>query len=62
MIKYNVVMCCYDKILVNVAAYVIVCYVWVCVCVCVCVFGAVQSKQEPVYSAPNTFQYSNNST
>jgi hypothetical protein len=23
MIKYNVVMCCYDKILVNVAAYVI---------------------------------------
>jgi hypothetical protein len=23
MIKYNIVMCCYDKILVNVAAYVI---------------------------------------
>jgi len=23
MIKYNTVMCCYDKILVNVAAYVI---------------------------------------
>jgi len=24
MIKYNVVMCCYDKILVNVAAYAII--------------------------------------
>jgi len=24
MIKYSIVMCCYDKILVNVAAYVIV--------------------------------------
>ena len=23
MIKYNIVVCCYDKILVNVAAYVI---------------------------------------
>jgi hypothetical protein len=31
MIKYNVVMCCYDKILVNVAAYVIPGYVCVCV-------------------------------
>ena len=29
--KYNVVMCCYDKILVNVAAYVIPSYVCVCV-------------------------------
>jgi hypothetical protein len=48
-------MCCYDKILVNVAAYVIsgcvcvcVCvyiyiYIYMCVCVCVCV---VRIKQE----------------
>jgi len=40
-------MCCYDKILVNVAAYVIPGSVCVCVCVCVC-------KQETVYSAPHT--------
>ena len=51
MIKYSIVVCCYGKILVNVAAYVIVvrcvvcggvCGVWgVCVCgvVCVCVCG-----------------------
>ena len=32
MIKYSIVVCCYDKILVNVAAYVIVVR---CVCVCV---------------------------
>jgi hypothetical protein len=31
-------MCCYDKILVNVTAYVI--HGEVCVCVCVCVCGA----------------------
>jgi hypothetical protein len=30
-------MCCYDKILVDVAAYVIPSYMSVCVCVCVCV-------------------------
>ena len=47
MIKYSVVMCCNDKMLVNVAAYVIVCMVcvWcvygVCVCVCVCVWCTV---------------------
>ena len=35
MTKYNVVMCCYDKMLVYVAAYVIP----GCVCVCVFVFG-----------------------
>jgi hypothetical protein len=29
-------MCCYDKTLVNVAAYVILGCVCVCVCVCVC--------------------------
>jgi hypothetical protein len=39
MKKYNIVMCCYDKILVNVAAYVIPGKV--CVCVCVCVFACV---------------------
>jgi len=33
MIQYNIVVCCYDKILVNVAAYVIMIR---CVCVCVC--------------------------
>jgi hypothetical protein len=32
MIKYNVVVRCYDKILVNVAACVIPGYVCVCVC------------------------------
>jgi len=32
MIKYNVVVCCYDKILVNVAVYVITGYVFACVC------------------------------
>jgi len=40
-IKYNTVVCCYVKVLVNVAAHVIpgyVCIVCVCVCVCVCVF------------------------
>jgi len=42
MAKHNAVMCCYDKILIYVAAYVIPGYVCVCVCVCV-----VQSKQEP---------------
>jgi hypothetical protein len=36
MIKYDVVICCYNKILVNVAPYVILGYVCVCVCVCVC--------------------------
>jgi len=36
-------MCCYDKILVNVAGYVIPGSVCVCVCVCVRV---VRSKQE----------------
>jgi hypothetical protein len=36
-IQYNIVVCCYDKMLVNVAAYVIL--VCVCVCVCVCVGG-----------------------
>jgi len=36
MIKYNLVICCYDKVLVNVAAYVILAKC-VCVCVCVCV-------------------------
>jgi len=44
MIKYNIVVCSYDKMLVNVAAYVIpgVCGVIVCgVCVCVCVCGVV---------------------
>jgi len=35
MIEYNIVVCCYDKMLVNVAAYVIPGYVCVCVCVCV---------------------------
>ena len=40
MIKYNIVMCCCDKILVNVAAYVIPGKVCVCV---------VQSKQEPTF-------------
>jgi len=39
MTKYYVVMCCYDNILVNVAA----CVIPGCVCVCVC---AVLSKQE----------------
>jgi hypothetical protein len=34
MIKYNIVKCCYDKILVNVAAYVIPGYMCVCLCVC----------------------------
>jgi len=34
MIKYNIVVCCYDKMLVNVAVYVITGYVCVCVCVC----------------------------
>jgi len=50
MTKYNVVMCCYDKILINVAAYVIPGLVCVCVCV-------ERSKQEPVpvYSTPHTF-------
>jgi len=39
-------MCCYDKIFVNVAAYVIPGCVCVCVCVfCVCVC-VVRSKQE----------------
>jgi len=37
MIKYNIVVCCYGKISVNVAAYVIPGYV--------CVYGAVRSKQ-----------------
>jgi hypothetical protein len=32
MIEYNVVMCCYDKISVNVATYVISGEVCVCVC------------------------------
>jgi hypothetical protein len=32
MIKYNLIMCCYDKNLVNVAAYVIPGSVCVCVC------------------------------
>jgi hypothetical protein len=42
MTKYDVVMCCcYDKILVNVAAYVISGFV--CVCVCVCVWCGVNS-------------------
>jgi len=36
MMKYNIVMCCYDKILVNVAAYVIPGSACVCVCVCAC--------------------------
>ena len=35
MIKYDIVVCCYDKKLVNVAAYVTTGYVCVCVCVCV---------------------------
>jgi len=38
---------CYDKILVNVAAYVIPC--WVCVCVCVCVWCGVNRKRKMVY-------------
>jgi len=37
MIKYNIVLCCYDKILVNVTACVIPGYVCMCVYVCVCV-------------------------
>ena len=32
MIKYNIVVCCYDKIFVNVGAYVIPGLVCVCVC------------------------------
>jgi len=48
MIKYNIVVCCYDTVLVNVVAFVIPGYKCVCVCVCVCVCGAV-----PVYSAPH---------
>jgi hypothetical protein len=39
-------MCSYDKILVNVAVYVIPGYVCVCVCVC--------RVPVPVYSAPHT--------
>jgi len=43
-------MCWCDKILVNVAAYVIPGQMCVCVCVCV-----VRSKQEPeIYSTPYT--------
>jgi hypothetical protein len=38
MIECNIVVCCYDKMLVNVAAYVIPGEVCV-VCVCVCVSG-----------------------
>ena len=34
MIKYSIVVCCYDKMLVNVAVYVNT----GCVCVCVCAF------------------------
>ena len=41
MTKYDVVTCCYDNILVNVAA----CVIPGCVCVCVCVC-VVRSKQE----------------
>ena len=33
MMKYNIVVCRYDKILINVGAYVIPSYVCVCVCV-----------------------------
>ena len=40
MIKYNIVVCCYDKILVNVAPYVIVGF-GVCVCVWVWVWYGV---------------------
>ena len=40
-------MCYYDKILVNVAAYVILVR---CVCVCVCVCGVEQTGTVPVYS------------
>jgi hypothetical protein len=47
--KYNIVVCCYDKVLLNVAAYVIP--GWVCVCVCVSVCVVVWSKQE------HTLQY-----
>jgi hypothetical protein len=42
MIQYNRVLCCYDEILVKVAAYLIPGQVCVCVCMCV-----VRSKQEP---------------
>ena len=41
MIKYNIVLCCYGKILINVAAYIITGSVCVCVCVCVCVWCGV---------------------
>ena len=46
MIKYNIVVCCYDKMLVNVAAHVLLQTIiqkcgcirssWLGVCVCVC--------------------------
>ena len=42
MVKYNIVVCCYGKMLVNVAVYVITgarvhTRAHVCACVCVCV-------------------------
>jgi hypothetical protein len=49
MVKYNIVVCSYDKFLVNMAAYVIpgwICvFMCVCVCVCVCVCGALVSSK-----------------
>ena len=49
MTKYIVAIDCYDKMLVNVTAYIIRC-VFVCVCV-------VRSKQEPVYNEKCIIQY-----
>ena len=43
MIKYNIAMCCYDKILVNVAA---LCNSWLGVCVCVCVWCEVNRNRK----------------
>ena len=55
MIKYNIIVCRYDKMLVNVAAYVIPDSV--CVCVCVCVYGALVRITQLVYSWPPQYLY-----
>jgi hypothetical protein len=44
MIKYNIVGCCYDKMVVNVAVCVVCVCVFVCVCLCVCVCVCVEAR------------------
>jgi len=66
MIKYNIVVCCYDTVLVNVVAFVIPGYKCVCVCVCVwsgsCLLCTTRTPNQELHMQPHLPRRHHNNT